>query len=148
MDEEFNEFAIQRLDEVDALLFGRVTYQMMASFWPTQFAIENDPIVAQKMNSIPKLVISSTLEQAEWEHSRLVKERIAEEGSHLKQQSGRDLAIFGNAALATSFLHMGLLDELCIMMNPVVLGSGNPLFKGVRENLNLKLLKSKEEKQP
>lgn len=144
VDEEFNEFAIQQLDEVDMLLFGRVTYEMMASFWPTQFAIENDPIVAQKMNSIPKLVFSTTLERADWENSRLVKERVAEEVSRLKQQEGSDLAIFGSAALATSLLDLGLLDELRLMVNPVVLGSGNPLFKGIHERLNLKLLKTRE----
>ncbi len=144
VDEEFNEFAIEQLNEVDALLFGRVTYQMMASFWPTQFAIENDPVVAGKMNSLPKLVFSTTLEQVDWENSRLVKERIAEEVSQLKQQEGGDLAIFGSAALATSFLHMGLLDELRLMVNPVVLGSGSSLFKGVHEKLNLKLLKTRE----
>ncbi len=144
VDEEFNEFAIEQLNEVDALLFGRVTYQMMASFWPTQFAIENDPVVAGKMNSLPKLVFSTTLEQVDWENSRLVKERITEEVSQLKQQEGGDLAIFGSAALATSFLHMGLLDELRLMVNPVVLGSGSSLFKGVHEKLNLKLLKTRE----
>ncbi len=144
VDEEFNEFAIEQLNEVDALLFGRVTYQMMASFWPTQFAIESDPVVAGKMNSLPKLVFSMTLEQVDWENSRLVKERIAEEVSQLKQQEGGDLAIFGSAALATSFLHMGLLDELRLMVNPIVLGSGSSLFKGVHEKLNLKLLKTRE----
>ncbi len=144
VDEEFNEFAIEQLNEVDALLFGRVTYQMMASFWPTQFAIENDPVVAGKMNSLPKLVFSTTLEQVDWENSRLVKERITEEVSQLKQQEGGDLAIFGSAALATSFLHMGLLDELRLMVNPIVLGSGSSLFKGVHEKLNLKLLKTRE----
>lgn len=144
VDEEFNEFAIQQLDEIGVLLFGRVTYEMMASFWPTQFAIENDPIVAHKMNSIPKLVFSTTLERADWENSRLVKEHVAEEVARLKQQEGGDLAIFGSAALATSLLEAGLLDELRLMVNPVVLGNGNPLFKGISERLNLKLLKTRE----
>ncbi len=143
VDEEFNEFAIQQLNDVDMLLFGRVTYQLMASYWPTPFAKENDPIVADKMNTVPKLVFSQTLDKAEWNNARLVKENIAEEISKLKHQQGRDLAIFGSAALAVSLLQMGFIDELRIMMNPVVLGKGKPLFKGIHEKLNLKLLKTK-----
>ena len=128
---------------MDTLLFGRVTYQLMASYWPTQSAKENDPIVADKMNSIPKIVFSKTLDKAEWNNSRLVKEHIAEEISQLKQQPGRDLAIFGSSNLTASLLQMGLVDELRIMVNPVVLGNGNSLFKGVYEKLNLKLLKTR-----
>jgi dihydrofolate reductase len=142
VDEEFNEFAIHQLDEVDALLFGRVTYQGMASYWPTQFAKENDPVVADKMNTVPKLVFSKTLDKAEWNNSRLVKEHIAEEVSKLKQQQGRDLAIFGSSNLAVSLLQMGLIDELRIMVNPVVLGNGKALFKGIDDKVSLKLLKT------
>jgi dihydrofolate reductase len=143
VDEEFNEFAIHQLNEVDTLLFGRVTYEGMASYWPTQFAKEDDPIVADKMNTLPKIVFSKTLEKAEWDNSRLVKEHIAEEVSKLKQQQGSDLAIFGSSDLAVSFIQMGLIDELRIMVNPVVLGSGKRLFEGIHDKLNLKLLKTK-----
>jgi dihydrofolate reductase len=142
VDEEFNEFAIQQLDDVDTLLFGRVTYEGMASYWPTQFAKENDPVVADKMNTVPKIVFSRTLDKAEWNNSRLVKEHIAEEVSKLKQRQGRDLALFGSSDLAVSLLHMGLIDELRIMVNPVVLGNGKRLFAGIDEKLNLKLLKT------
>ena len=108
VDEEFNEFAIDQLNEVDALLFGRVTYQGMASYWPTPFAIEDDPIIADKMNTIPKFVFSNTLDQVEWSNSRLVTENIAEEISQLKQEQGRDLAVFGSANLAAFFTANGL----------------------------------------
>jgi len=143
VDEEFNEFAINQLNDMDTLLFGRVTYQLMASYWPTQSAKENDPIVAGKMNTVPKLVFSKTLDKAEWNNSRVVKENIAEEVSKLKQQQGRDLAIFGSSTLAVTLLQMGFIDELRIMVNPVVLGNGKPLFKGIQEKLNLKLLNTK-----
>ena len=143
VDEEFNEFAILQLDEVDALLFGRVMYQGMASYWPTTFAKENDPIIADKMNTIPKIVFSKTLDKVEWNNSRLVKENVAEEVSQLKQQQGRDLAIFGSANLAVSLLQMGFIDELRIMVNPVVLGNGKPLFTGIHDRLNLKLIKTR-----
>ena len=143
VDEEFNEFAINQLNEVDMLLFGRVTYQGMASYWPTPFAQEDDPIVAEKMNTLPKLVFSTTLEQAEWNNTRLVKEHIAEEISNLKRQPGKDLAIFGSSDLAVSFMHMGLLDEIRVIVNPVVLGAGKPLFKGLDDRVHLKLVGTK-----
>jgi dihydrofolate reductase len=143
VDEEFNEFAIDQLHELDTLLFGRATYEGMASFWPTPFAKENDPIVADLMNSTPKIVVSTTLEQAEWENSRLVKANVAEEITKLKQQPGKDIAVFGSSDLAVSLLQLGLLDELRIMVNPVVLGSGKRLFAGMNEQQHLKLLKTR-----
>ncbi len=143
VDEEFNEYAIDFLNSVDTLLFGRVTYQLMASYWPTPTAIENDPIVADKMNSLPKIVFSRTLDKVEWENSRLVNENIAEEVSKLKQQPGKDLAIFGSSDLALTLIQHGLIDEYRIIVNPVVLGNGKPLFKGIKNRLNLKLLKTK-----
>ena len=143
VDEEFNDFAIKQINEVDTLLFGRVTYEGMASYWPTPFAKENDPVIADKMNTIPKLAFSKTLDEVEWNNARLVKENIAEEISRLKQQPGKDMAIFGSSDLAVSLLQMGMVDELRIMVNPVVLGSGKSLFKGIHETLNLKLLKTR-----
>src|SRR5512141_851647 len=79
VDEEFNDFAIAQLNEVDTLLFGRRTYEMMASYWPTEGAKKDDPIVAEKMNSLPKIVFSNTLSAVEWENTRLVKESFAQE---------------------------------------------------------------------
>jgi dihydrofolate reductase len=143
VDEEFNDFAIQQLDDVDMLLFGRVTYEGMASFWPTPFAKENDPIVAEKMNTVSKLVFSKTLDKAEWNNTKLVKEHVAEEILQLKQQSGKDIAIFGSSDLAVSLISLGLVDELRIMVNPVVLGNGKSLFNGLRGKLDLKLLKTR-----
>ncbi len=143
VDEEFNEFAIKQLDDVDMLLFGRVTFQLMASYWPTPSAIENDPVVANKMNSMPKVVFSRTLDKVEWNNSRLVKDNMADQVSKLKQQPGKDMAIFGSSDLAVSLTQMGLIDECRIMVNPVVLGSGKPLFKGMSDKLNLKLLRTR-----
>jgi dihydrofolate reductase len=143
VDKEFNDFAIQQLDEVDMLLFGRVTYQMMASWWPTPSAIESDPIVAGKMNSLPKIVFSRTLAKAEWNNSRLIKDNIADRVAELKQQPGKDLAIFGSSDLAASLLQMGLIDELRIMVNPVVLGNGKPLFKGLNHRAELRLTRTR-----
>jgi dihydrofolate reductase len=143
VDEEFNDYAIQQLDDVDMLLFGRVTYQMMASWWPTPSAIENDPIVAGKMNSLPKIVFSRTLDKVEWNNSRLVKDNIAEQVTKLKQQPGKDLAIFGSSDLAVSLMQEGLIDEFRIMVNPVVLGNGKPLFKGLNHKVELRLTRTR-----
>ncbi len=141
VDAEFNEFAEEQLATIDTILFGRVTYQGMASFWPTPFAIENDPVIAAKMNEISKIVISHTLAKADWHNTRLIKDDVGQEVTQLKQQPGKDLAIFGSANLTASLMQMGLLDEFRIMVNPVVLGKGTPLFQDVSQPLKLTLIK-------
>ena len=143
VDDEFNQFAIEQTSNLDTILFGRVTYQLMASYWPTPAAMTDDPIVAGIMNRVPKIVFSRTLERAEWNNTRLVKDHIAEEITMLKQQPGNDLALFGSANLLSTLMQMDLVDEHRIMVNPVVLGAGTPLFQGIRDKLNLKLLKVK-----
>ncbi len=143
VDAEFNEFAIDQINTVDILLFGRVTYEMMASYWPTPTAIANDPVIAGKMNSLPKIVFSKTLPSAAWQNTRLIKDNFVEEISKLKQQPGKDLIIFGSSDLAVSFIDHGMIDEYRIMINPVALGVGKSLFKGLQNKLDLKLLKTK-----
>ncbi len=143
VDEEFNEFAIEQLNSVDTLLFGRVTYELMASYWPTPSAIEHDPIVAGKMNDLPKIVFSKTLSSVEWQNTKLVKENFAKEILKLKQQPGKDLIIFGSSDLAVTFMQHGLIDEYRIMVNPTVLGHGKSLFNGLNERLHLKLVNTK-----
>lgn len=142
-DEEFNEFAIEQLNEVGTLLFGRVTYEGMASYWPTDAAISDDPAVAELMNSLPKVVFSKTLDKVDWENTTLVSDNPAEEVSRLKQQPGKDIAIFGSSNLAVTLAERGLIDEYRIIINPVFLGNGTPLLKGIKGKLNLKLIKSR-----
>ncbi len=143
VDEEFNDFSIEQLRSGDALIFGRVTYELMASYWPTPQALGDDPEVAGLMNSLPKLVASRTLSQAEWENTRLVKEDISGEIARLKALPGKDLFLFGSADLASTLIHDGLVDEFRIMLNPVVLGAGELLFKGIVEPFELKLVASR-----
>jgi len=143
VDEEFNQFAIEQTSSVDTILFGRKTYEGMASYWPTEAAIKDDPAVAGLMNSLPKIVFSRTLQKAEWNHSRLIKDNIAEEILKLKRQPGKEIAVFGSADLLSTLIRMDLIDEHRIMVNPVVLGSGTPLFKDVKEQFNLKLIRSR-----
>ena len=143
VDEEFNEFAIQQTDEFGALLFGRVTYELMASYWPTEAAKRDDPLIAELMNSLPKIVFSRTLQKVEWEHTRLVKRNFIEIVSELKNEDGKDVAILGSSDLAVTLMEHGLIDEFRIMINPVVLGNGKPLFQGIKSKLDLRLIKTR-----
>ena len=87
VDQEFNEFAIENLNSIGGLVFGRVTYQLMASYWSTKQGAEDDPLVAAKMNSLPKYVISKTLDKVEWNNSKLIKENFTDEIQKLKNSS-------------------------------------------------------------
>ena len=142
-DEEFSEFSLDQLDEVDTLLFGRVTYQGMAEYWPTPAAQKDDPEIAPRMNRISKIVISRTLDQAGWTNTRLIKDNVRAELSKLKQLPGKDIAIFGSSGLTVSLLQWGLIDELRIMVNPVALGDGKSVFRTAAERIHLKLLKAR-----
>jgi len=143
VDAEFNEYAIGMLNSVDTLLFGRVTYELMACYWPTPDAMKNDPIVAGKMNSLPKIVFSRTLDKVAWNNSRLVKSNVEEEIQKIKKQQGKDIVILGSGSIVSELAPLGLIDEYRLMVNPVVLGAGKPLFKGIKDRLNLKLIKAK-----
>ena len=139
IDDDFNGFAARQLDAADTLIFGRVTYELMASYWPTPFAIEDDPATAQRMNHMAKVVFSHTLDRADWQNTRLVKGKAAAEIQTLKQQPGKDLLILGSSRLCASL--MGQIDELRIMVAPVLLGAGQSAFAGTGLQ-KLKLLKS------
>ncbi len=143
VDEEFNEFAIRQLDKFGTLLFGRVTYEFMAGYWPTSAALQDDPVVAGKMNTIPKIVFSKTLEKADWKNTSLVKGDLGQEVRRLQQQAGKDAAIFGSGKLTNALANLGLVDEYRLMVNPVALGQGIPLFQGLHDPLRLKLISSR-----
>ena len=143
VDKEFDEFSVEQLDEVDTLLLGRVTYEGMAAYWPTPAAEQDDPRVAARMNSISKIVVTRTLETAEWANTRLLEDDVADELAKLKQQPGKEMAILGSSDLTVSLLQMGLVDELRIMVNPVILGAGKSLLRTAVERVSLKLLKSR-----
>ena len=143
VDAEFNEFAVHQLDEVDTIVFGRVTYSLMAQWWPTDAAKEADPVVASRMNGLPKIVVSRTLDEAEWANTRLIKDGVGDELAKLKQLPGKDMVIMGSSKLTVSLLEMGLVDELRIMVNPVVLGDGKSLFRTAKGRISLKLLKTR-----
>ncbi len=125
VDAEFNEFAIQQLDSIDMILFGRITYELMASYWPGEEAIKDDPEVANRMNSIQKIVFSKTMLKAQWNNTTLIKDKAPEEVAKLKNQPGKDIAIFGSFGLALTLIPDRLIDEFRIMINPLCLARVN-----------------------
>ncbi|WP_446220069.1 dihydrofolate reductase family protein [Micromonospora sp. IBHARD004] len=144
VDDEFNEFSERQLDEADMLLFGRVTYEGIAAYWPTGAAQEDGPRVAARMNGLSKIVVSRSLDKAEWASKQLVKGGVAEQINELKRQPGKDIAILGSPSLTVSLLQLGLVDELRIMVTPVALGDGRSLVRTADERFSLKLLKTRE----
>jgi dihydrofolate reductase len=143
VDAEFQSYAEAVLRSVDLLLFGRVTYQLMADYWPSPDALTDDPVIARLMNDTPKIVFSRTLTKADWRNTRLVNGDAAAEVARLKQQPGRDLVIFGSSDLVVSLTHAELIDEYRIFVVPVILGSGKALLHGITERLKLRLLRTK-----
>jgi len=132
-----------KLDETmgsDALLLGRVTYEGFAQAWPSR----NDPQgFADKFNSMPKYVVSSTLENPEWNNSTVIKGDVAEEVAELRDRHDRDIVVHGSVQLAQTLLENDLVDELRLMVFPVVLGSGKRLFGETSDKKPLRLVDSK-----
>ena len=126
-----------------AMVFGRVTYEMMASFWPTPMAVENMPVVAGRMNSAVKVVFSRTLDKAAWANTRLVKADLLGEIRRMKVEPGEGMVIFGSGSIISQLTREGLIDEYQIVVNPVVLGAGRTMFEGTKKVLPLKLIKSR-----
>ncbi len=117
-----------------ALVFGRVTYEMMAAFWPTPTAAQLMPDVAAQMNALPKIVFSRTLSSADWSNTR-VNADVAGELRKLKSGKGPDMAILGSGSIVLEAAAAGLLDELQVMLVPVTLGAGKRLFDGLPRSL-------------
>ncbi len=141
-DAEFGKFADEQTGEFGALIFGRVTYDLMAGYWPKQESVKDDPIVANIMNSLPKIVFSKSLGKVEWNNSKLYHDIDAEEVKKWKQEPGKDMAIFGSGTIVQAFAKLGLIDEYRLMINPIILGKGKLLFKDV-DTLKLKLINTR-----
>jgi len=139
-DAEWNAFVEGNAKGGGRLVFGRITYDLMASYWPTELAAENDPVVARQMNSLPKVVFSRTLDKASWNNTQLVNGDIAAAVRRMKQEPGPDIAILGSGSIISQLAEQRLIDELQFVINPLVLGKGKKLFEGVGETLALKLL--------
>jgi dihydrofolate reductase len=139
-DEEFNEFAARQLDEADTLGFGRATYEHMAAYWPTEQARVNDPAITSRMNTKPKLVFSTALEHAEWPNTSIISGEAVEQIETVKTASNGALLLLGSTRLTADFAAAGVLDELRIMICPIVIGQGRSLFKDLKVRLALSLV--------
>ena len=142
-DAEWDAFVAGNASGGGVLVFGRITYEMMASFWPTPFAVEQMPAIAAGMNRMPKIVFSHTLDQASWNNTTLIKGDLATEMRKLKQAPGDDMAILGSGTIVSQLAQAGLIDEYHIVVNPIALGAGRTLFDGLKEKLRLKLTKTR-----
>lgn len=147
VDDELHDFYTNLLDSVDTLLFGRVTYQLMESYWPHA---SEDPIAtpsmirfAHKYNAKPKIVFSKTLEKAEWNNTRLVRNDLVEEVIKLKHESGGALSV-GGISISQELMRHGLIDEYWLVVQPLVWGKGRRLFDNLTEKIKLKLIDTKK----
>jgi len=142
-DAEWHAFVEENASAGGELLFGRITYELMASYWSTPYALKNDPMVAEAMNSLPKVVFSRTLDKASWNNTKLVKGDMAAEIRKMKEEPGKDMVILGSGSVVSQLAQEGLIDEYQIVVNPIAIGTGRTLFEGIKEKLNLKLTKTR-----
>ena len=142
-DPEWQEFVGGNVKGDGRLLFGRKTYEMMASFWPTPMAKESMPAVADRMNGGSKVVFSRTLKEASWNNSRLVSQGPVEEVRKLKKGSGADMVILGSGEIVAQLAAEGLVDEYQFVVIPIVLGKGRTLFDGLKKRLGFRLVRTR-----
>ena len=147
LDDEMFDDVQELVNTADTALFGRVTYELMEGYWPTaaekSTATKHDLEHAAWVNSAQKIVFSKTLKNVGWHNTKIVKDNIAEEITRMKKKSGKNLILFASPTLASTFLNHDLIDEYWFNINPIVLGSGKPLFNGIINIHKLKLLKTK-----
>jgi len=142
-DAEWNAFVAENAKGDSPLLFGRVTYELMASYWPTAMADQHDPVVAERMNKLPKVVFSRTLNKASWNYTKLVKGDLVAEIRKMKREPGEDMVILGSGSIVSQLAQERLIDAYQVVVNPIVLSKGRTMFDGVKEKLNLKLTKTR-----
>ncbi|MGH3118984.1 MAG: dihydrofolate reductase family protein [Gaiellales bacterium] len=147
VDEEFEEYINDVLRSIDGMIFGRVTHQLLAEYWPTAGsnpeASSRQVEAARMMNSLPKYVISSGPYDTDWQNSHLISGDIAGAIRRLKDQPGKDIALFAGAGVSQTFMRLDLIDEYRIIVNPALLGGGTPLFTPGQGKVKLDLLKVK-----
>ena len=136
------DYAIDMLDNDGTLLFGRVTYEQMASYWPTPIALEQNAAMAQGMNAADKVVFSRTLRELRWPNSRLAEGNLEQAVARLKQ-GNKDLCLLGSGSILTQLAQADLIDEYSFMIDPVLLGAGTPVCQGLERKLDLTLCASK-----
>ena len=142
-DAEWDAFVAENAGRNAVLVFGRVTYELMTRYWPTPLAAEHDPAVAERMNNLSKVVFSRTLDTALWNNTRLAKGEMVEEVRRMKAEPGEGMVILGSGNIVSQLAAQGLIDEYQIVVSPIVLGKGRTLFESVKENLKLRLARTR-----
>src|SRR6516162_2618180 len=146
-DEEMGEYSLEQLKSLGALIFGKTTYELMASYWPTADGIESEPEVAEIMNTLPKIVFSGTLTDVEdgpvWKNVTVLHEIQPESVLTLKAQAGGDMALFGSGTIVQQLTNLGLIDEYRLVINPLILGDGKPLWRDIQQTRKLRLIRTR-----
>lgn len=143
-DPEFSAFVADNAQGNGVLLFGRVTYEMMSSYWPTEAARANAPAVADGMNRRSKFVVSRSLSRATWENSQLLQGELTASVEKLKRESQQPIVILGSASLVTQLSDAALIDEYQVVVVPIALGEGRSLFSGLKRELPLSLVETRK----
>jgi len=138
-DPEWTEFASENARGEGVLLFGRVTYEMMRSFWPTAQARSSAPVIAERMNSGAKVVFSRTLSEVNWQNTQLVKGDLIGEVQKLKASPGPDLVLMGSGSIVRQLAEARLIDHYQLVIHPLAIGNGRTLFEGVTRKVELEL---------
>jgi dihydrofolate reductase len=147
-DPEWNAWVNENASGGGVLMFGRVTYDLMTMYWPTPMAAKNDPVVAGRMNEMPKIVVSRTIDKPTpgkplWNNTTLVKGDLPAAVRRLKQEPGDDICILGSGSIIAQLAPEKLIDSYQLVVSPVVLGKGKTLFEGAKDRLNMKLVSTR-----
>ena len=140
---DFESYIARDLQSIGVILFGRVTYELLAGYWPTATSDVNDPLLIEAMNTLPKIVFSRTLASAEWNNAVINRGDPVHETERMKSEGGKDIVIFGSRTIVSALSAAGLVDEYRIFVNPVILGAGRQQFDGVRHRIGLRLKETK-----
>lgn len=142
-DKAWDSFVTGNANGGGLLMFGRITYELMAGYWPTPLAIKNDPVIADRMNNLQKVVFSRTMDKASWNNTRLIKDDLVAEIQKMKNEPGPGMVIMGSGSIVSQLTQERLIDEYQIVVIPIILGKGRTMFEGIKEKVNLKLTNSR-----
>ena len=147
LDDAMFDFVATMTDQADCALYGRVTYEMMQSYWPTAGeqpnATKHDIEHSTWYNKVSKIVLSKTIRETGLHNTKVISDQLSDNINKLKQQEGKNILIFGSPGASQSLLNQGLIDEFWLFVNPIILGKGMPLFKDITGTTKLKLVESK-----
>lgn len=147
VDEEIFDYVGGETDKADTALYGRVTYEMMEAYWPTAGdqpdASKHDIHHSQWYKNVRKVVLSKTLKQDSLKNTKIISDNIAEEIQQIKNEQGENIIMFGSPSAAHALMHLNIIDDYWLFINPVLLGNGIPLFKNIEQRVGLKLTDTK-----